>query len=328
MPSRDDDFPKLVKETLAKRVGTLCSNPQCSVPTYGPGGTATGGVSKGAAAHIRAASPGGPRYDPDMLATDRKGIANGIWLCRSCADLIDNDSSRFTVDILQRWKQVAEERARMALAAPRIVNAGADFADTILLVTSHRTYPAFPESVLLGPRRRKITYHPVRAHRNLLDLRVPVLGGPPGPAGFGTIMLSCQNQGAGVEQFVKFGLSFCGQSAIHRTDIKNDRVLLSEGGLLGASIVTFMVREILPGELMSAAVVARNDLPFEAHLWTQHAGNSPEVFVYDVIVGEEEPVNSPLSHPVAKSSVRKVGRNEPCPCESGKKYKHCCGRNI
>ena len=24
---------------------------------------------------------------------------------------------------------------------------------------------------------------------------------------------------------------------------------------------------------------------------------------------------------------RKPGRNEPCPCGSGKKYKHCCGRN-
>ena len=25
-------------------------------------------------------------------------------------------------------------------------------------------------------------------------------------------------------------------------------------------------------------------------------------------------------------SVKKVGRNEPCPCGSGKKYKNCCGR--
>ena len=25
--------------------------------------------------------------------------------------------------------------------------------------------------------------------------------------------------------------------------------------------------------------------------------------------------------------VPKIGRNEPCPCGSGKKYKHCCGRN-
>ena len=25
---------------------------------------------------------------------------------------------------------------------------------------------------------------------------------------------------------------------------------------------------------------------------------------------------------------RKIGRNDPCPCGSGKKYKHCCGRGI
>jgi preprotein translocase subunit SecA len=23
----------------------------------------------------------------------------------------------------------------------------------------------------------------------------------------------------------------------------------------------------------------------------------------------------------------KVGRNDPCPCKSGKKYKHCCGKS-
>lgn len=30
------------------------------------------------------------------------------------------------------------------------------------------------------------------------------------------------------------------------------------------------------------------------------------------------------SHTVVKGA--KIGRNEPCPCGSGKKYKHCCGR--
>jgi len=29
--------------------------------------------------------------------------------------------------------------------------------------------------------------------------------------------------------------------------------------------------------------------------------------------------------PVIKA--KKVGRNEPCPCGSGKKYKKCCGAN-
>ena len=28
-----------------------------------------------------------------------------------------------------------------------------------------------------------------------------------------------------------------------------------------------------------------------------------------------------------KSKNRKIGRNEPCPCGSGKKYKFCCGKN-
>ena len=27
-------------------------------------------------------------------------------------------------------------------------------------------------------------------------------------------------------------------------------------------------------------------------------------------------------------STPKVGRNEPCPCGSGKKYKHCCGKSV
>jgi SEC-C motif-containing protein len=33
-----------------------------------------------------------------------------------------------------------------------------------------------------------------------------------------------------------------------------------------------------------------------------------------------------ISIPVTRSGD-KVGRNDPCPCRSGKKYKHCCGNN-
>ena len=29
--------------------------------------------------------------------------------------------------------------------------------------------------------------------------------------------------------------------------------------------------------------------------------------------------------PVRKTAAQKVGRNDPCPCGSGKKYKKCCG---
>jgi len=30
--------------------------------------------------------------------------------------------------------------------------------------------------------------------------------------------------------------------------------------------------------------------------------------------------------PLAMTGKKKIGRNDPCPCGSGKKYKHCCGR--
>ena len=30
--------------------------------------------------------------------------------------------------------------------------------------------------------------------------------------------------------------------------------------------------------------------------------------------------------PVSKATPGAAGRNQPCPCGSGKKYKHCCGR--
>jgi preprotein translocase subunit SecA len=32
--------------------------------------------------------------------------------------------------------------------------------------------------------------------------------------------------------------------------------------------------------------------------------------------------------PIAKPALPKVGRNDPCPCGSGKKFKNCCGRTA
>ena len=33
-----------------------------------------------------------------------------------------------------------------------------------------------------------------------------------------------------------------------------------------------------------------------------------------------------LNWPKPMAAEKKVGRNAPCPCESGKKYKKCCGK--
>ena len=44
---------------------------------------------------------------------------------------------------------------------------------------------------------------------------------------------------------------------------------------------------------------------------------------------QEQVANTPVGQPARPSTVRraqpKVGRNDPCPCGSGKKYKRCCG---
>ena len=39
-----------------------------------------------------------------------------------------------------------------------------------------------------------------------------------------------------------------------------------------------------------------------------------------------EPEEVPIQLPFHREEP-KVGRNDPCPCGSGKKYKKCCGRN-
>lgn len=38
------------------------------------------------------------------------------------------------------------------------------------------------------------------------------------------------------------------------------------------------------------------------------------------------PTYEPVSQPYVRTTA-KIGRNDPCPCGSGKKYKKCCGRN-
>lgn len=30
----------------------------------------------------------------------------------------------------------------------------------------------------------------------------------------------------------------------------------------------------------------------------------------------------------ARTAMSKAGRNDPCPCGSGKKFKHCCGASA
>lgn len=50
---------------------------------------------------------------------------------------------------------------------------------------------------------------------------------------------------------------------------------------------------------------------------------------WEGILGEDKMKELAKKYKQSKTVVKgkKIGRNEPCPCGSGKKYKHCCGRN-
>ena len=48
--------------------------------------------------------------------------------------------------------------------------------------------------------------------------------------------------------------------------------------------------------------------------------------IYDEETRKELYLAQKKSRTIVKD--KKIGRNDPCPCGSGKKYKHCCGRNA
>ena len=107
-----DDFSEKTTRILRERVGGKCSNPSCNRETCGPSDNPDKSVILGDAAHIRAASPGGPRYDASMSVEERVHISNGIWLCKNCARLIDINEEAYSVEMLLKWKEEAERKQR------------------------------------------------------------------------------------------------------------------------------------------------------------------------------------------------------------------------
>ena len=108
-----DDFPPEVKRALSARAGHQCS--MCGKPTSGPGSEAESALSDGVAAHITAAAPGGPRFDPGLSSAERRSADNGIWVCTQHGREIDADTPAFTVDLLRGRKRYREEIARREL---------------------------------------------------------------------------------------------------------------------------------------------------------------------------------------------------------------------
>lgn len=142
-----DDFTERTKRILAARAGNRCSNPLCRKMTSGPAVDPNSVTTIGEAAHIKAASPGGKRYDSTMTPSERKSIENGIWLCESCAKLIDTDEKEYTVLRLNEWKDTAEAEARREVRSFNRYNIFDNDIDILKFVTVCFYRPAFMDNI-------------------------------------------------------------------------------------------------------------------------------------------------------------------------------------
>lgn len=121
-----EDFSRKTVQRLKTRAGNVCSFPDCNTPTSGPSEeSATQTANTGVAAHICAASQGkGARRRLDVSKFDVKllsNYSNAIWMCSTHAKLIDTDEVRFTVEMLRRWRELAELRASLSHAMGRSI---------------------------------------------------------------------------------------------------------------------------------------------------------------------------------------------------------------
>lgn len=83
---------------------TRCASPTCSEPLYRTDPEISGPALNSTVAHICAASPEGPRYDPGMSPEENRSASNLLLLCRFHSALIDAKVSDFSAEKLQEWK--------------------------------------------------------------------------------------------------------------------------------------------------------------------------------------------------------------------------------
>jgi transposase-like protein len=88
------------------------------------------------------------------------------------------------------------------------------------------------------------------------------------------------------------------------------------------------IREILTNPDASPSIRLKAALAVLKQDW-----KLPESTEFDTISGESDSPRNEMAPepPAAKPEpirTQKVGRNEPCPCGSNLKYKHCCGNPV
>ena len=128
--------PKPTERTyrlLFAKSGNRCAYPGCPTPI-------TDGTSLvGEAAHIKAESPNGPRYDPAQTQEERRSFENLILLCSIHHKVIDDHEASYPVETLTQMKRHHESTAtgvidpsEIAGAVQLLVASDAKIAETLV----------------------------------------------------------------------------------------------------------------------------------------------------------------------------------------------------
>ena len=100
---------RYIKPDVWKRLyahsGNQCAFPGCCAPIFEDDGQLTGECC-----HIKAFSPGGPRYDASQTDEERNGVDNLMLMCCRHHAIVDKNVDRYTIEVLQEYKQTHEEK--------------------------------------------------------------------------------------------------------------------------------------------------------------------------------------------------------------------------
>jgi len=100
------------KMAVISLAGGVCAFSGCEKPYYDEARDQV----LGRVAHIKARSPGGPRFDPLQTPSERNGVANLMALCIEHSFEIDDHPDRFSVDVLLRMRAEHDAEATDAPA--------------------------------------------------------------------------------------------------------------------------------------------------------------------------------------------------------------------
>lgn len=145
-----------------------CAFPECSIPIVENNGTVTGIIC-----HIRARSPGGPRYSAKQTQEQRHASENLILMCSRHSKVIDSEPRRYTVKMLEGFKAAHEQPSENELSVM-------EGRQVDLLINAYRdTYINATKIVIERLRAEKVIFTKAKA---------PTIAAPEGSIGSDLLM--------------------------------------------------------------------------------------------------------------------------------------------